>query len=592
MRLRSQFSGLSLLWRILISTSLAVVLLFAATAFVVQRYALAAAQSSLENEVRTSSQAYDSLWTARTQSLEAVSRIIGSMSDVRAAFLTRDQATIRDSAQELWTRAEEQGTIFQVLSPAGAPIATLNGGSLTPELSASALAAARRKFPEQVSGYVEQGSRLFYVVLTPVYVQAGADQALLNILLAGFEVDNSVAASLKNSTRGSDFVFLMHARVVASTLALTGLKDWSERPQKPGELKRFSAGGADLFSLGSVLSDVEGRPLGELRVIRSLAGARAELNGLERNVGLIWLGAAATGLMLTYLLARRILNPVRELDRAALEVAQRHYDYRVPVESDDELGRLARTFNEMCDSIQSAREELIRQERISTIGRLSSSIVHDLRNPLAAIYGGAEMLVDSDLPAAQAKRLAVSIYRASRRIQELLQDLSNISRGKSGTVEICHLCEVIAAAAEVVTPAADAQGVAMRLNVPAELELPLERARVERLFLNLMNNALEAMPDGGELMVTARREADDVLVEIEDTGFGIASHVRAKLFQPFVTDGKKNGLGLGLALSRQTAVDHGGDLWAEEKTTAGRAVLFAAAAACSRCVKLVGGDLT
>jgi two-component system, NtrC family, sensor kinase len=68
------------------------------------------------------------------------------------------------------------------------------------------------------------------------------------------------------------------------------------------------------------------------------------------------------------------------------------------VKSEDEMGRLARTFNNMCASIRQAREDLIRQERISTIGRLSGSIVHDLRNPLAAIYGGAEMLVDADLP--------------------------------------------------------------------------------------------------------------------------------------------------------------------------------------------------
>jgi signal transduction histidine kinase len=250
-------------------------------------------------------------------------------------------------------------------------------------------------------------------------------------------------------------------------------------------------------------------------------------------------------------------------------VAQRHYDYRVPVESDDELGRLARTFNEMCDSIQNAREELIRHERISTIGRLSSSIVHDLRNPLAAIYGGAEILVDSDLPPAQAKRLAGSIYSASRRIQELLQDLSNISRGKSGVVETCHLSEVIAAAREVLAPSAENQGVRIRVSAPPDLELPLERARVERLFLNLMNNALEAMPSGGELSVTARRNERDAIVQIDDTGPGLTNQIKARLFQPFVSEGKKNGLGLGLALSRQTAMDHGGDLWAEEKSTPG-----------------------
>ena len=102
----------------------------------------------------------------------------------------------------------------------------------------------------------------------------------------------------------------------------------------------------------------------------------------------------------------------------------------------------------MCASIQQARQELIRQERISTIGRLSSSIVHDLRNPLAAVYGGAEMLVDAELTPPQVKRLAANIYRASRRIQELLQDLLNVSRGSARGAEVCKLREVAAAGCE------------------------------------------------------------------------------------------------------------------------------------------------
>ena len=102
---------------------------------------------------------------------------------------------------------------------------------------------------------------------------------------------------------------------------------------------------------------------------------------------------------MTYLVARKIMQPVAELDRAAAEIAKQNYDYNVTVHSQDELGRLAETFQSMCDSIRRAREELIRQERISTIGQLSTSIVHDLRNPLAAIYAGAEMLMDSNLPA-------------------------------------------------------------------------------------------------------------------------------------------------------------------------------------------------
>ena len=145
----------------------------------------------------------------------------------------------------------------------------------------------------------------------------------------------------------------------------------------------------------------------------------------------------------------------------AAEIARQNYDYRVEVESSDELGRLATTFNGMCESIQHAREDLTRQERISTIGRLSTSIVHDLRNPLAAIYAGSEMLVDGKLPPPQVQRLATNIYRASRLIQEMLQQLLNASRGRTGTAEICSVGDVISAAWSSVEAAAESRSVTL-----------------------------------------------------------------------------------------------------------------------------------
>jgi len=280
------------------------------------------------------------------------------------------------------------------------------------------------------------------------------------------------------------------------------------------------------------------------------------------------------GLGLTYLLARRIVEPIKQLDRAAAEVARQNYAIEVEVTSRDEMGRLARTFNNMCASIRQAREDLIRQERISTIGRLSGSIVHDLRNPLAAIYGGAEMLVDGDLPPIHVKRLAGNIYRASRRIQELLQDLLDVSRGKGRPPEICRLRDVASAACDSLTATAEAQGVNVRLAIAPEIELPLEAGRMERAFVNLIGNALEAMPEGGEVRISAALEGDSVLVQVEDDGPGIAPEIRSQLFQPFVSAGKRNGLGLGLALTRQTVLEHGGDLWVESMPGRGACFKF------------------
>ena len=195
------------------------------------------------------------------------------------------------------------------------------------------------------------------------------------------------------------------------------------------------------------------------------------------------------------------MQPVAELDRAAAEIAKQNYDYRVNVKSEDELGRLAGTFQSMCESIRQAREELIRQERIATIGRLSTSIVHDLRNPLAAIYAGAEMLVDGDLPEEQTRRLARNIYRASRGIQDMLQQLLDVVRGKSSGERNVQPARSDRGAWMRVAPPPRRAGIELNTDVPDGLECPMERARMERVFSNLFENAIEAMRSGGTISI-------------------------------------------------------------------------------------------
>src|SRR5581483_4509686 len=476
-----RFRRNSLLWRILFSTSLAVTAVFALTGWMVQRYAAAVSRRSLEEEIRTSLQAYESLWSSKVHNLTDVSRIMSSMSDVRAAFMTGDQATIRDTAEQLWSRVSDQSASFLVLDPAGKVIASLGGNpqfSVDPNL----IQAARTSFPKQVSGYATRGTHLYYVVLTPVYVQAQNEPALLNVLLIAFEIDNKLASDLRDSTHGSDFVFVSSNRILASTLPGISASDLRSAKSVSDRVRSVKLFGQDHLLLSTNLQDTTAKPLGELFVIRSFAKAQATLTGLRRNVAVFWIAGIIVALILTYVLSRRILEPVRTLDRAAEEVARRNYDYRVPVETNDELGRLAITFNQMCDSIQHAREDLIRQEQISTISRLSSSIVHDLRNPLAAIYGGAEMLVDMQLSSEQQRRLAANIYSSSRRIQELLQELLDVSRANDKALERCKLSEIVESAREGLVRSAELQSVSITAEIPDDVDVVVSRGRLERVF--------------------------------------------------------------------------------------------------------------
>ncbi len=567
------FSRLSLLWKILLSTSVAVTVLFAITGEIVLNHITRTMSDSLDEEVQASFQAYTSLWKSRAELLSSVSSILSTLPGVRLAFGTGDQATIRDTAGELWAKISQDNAIFLVTDPRGKVVASLGGAipsSLPGNMDVVRMAAAQ--FPKQVSGFFLQSGELYHISVTPVYVESAQGQSLINVLIAGYHVDAVVAQDLKKETGGSEFLFLTPGRVIASTLnqraTAAVVKNAAVRSG------RVSDGVAEYAQFTTPLEDIRGNPVGQLLILRSFEGVRSHLAGLYTNIVLLWLVAVSIGFALTYLLARRIVEPVKQLDQAATEVARQNYEITVDVTSEDEMGRLARTFNNMCASIRQAREELIRQERISTIGRLSASIVHDLRNPLAAIYGGAEMLVDRELSPGHVKRLAGNIYQASRRIQEMLQDLLEVSRGKNRPMEICRLREAASAACDALGPLAEAQHVDIVLSIPPEIELPLDRGRIERAFVNLISNALEAMPDGGVVTILARMDGGSALVEVTDNGPGVSPEILSRLFEPFVSAGKRNGLGLGLALSRQTVLDHGGDMWVESKPGQGATFCF------------------
>lgn len=562
----NRIQRLPLLWKVLLCTSIATTLVIGFAAWRINQYALSVTEQSVNDEIQASLHQYEYLWQSKADNLARLTMLLSTMKDVRAAFSTRDQATIRDTARELWERISDQQAIFLVLDPQGEEIASLGGLARPPSALKTSLPGLMRHFPNQARSFVRDGDKLYYLVLTPVYVQSQHGPALLDVLAAGFAIDRSLALELKRATNGSEFAFVSGDRILASTLQGFEVAGASRRETRG----RVVIDKLEYNRLSSPLKDDSGQTVGELVILRSFERSRSRFNALQWNITLLWAVALAGSLALSAVLAGQVVKPLRALDRAVLEIANRNYDYRVNLHGGDEFGRLAQTFNSMCDSIQLAREELIYQERLNTVGRFSSSFVHDMRNPLAAIYSGAEMLVDSrGMEPAQSRRLAVNIYRASRRIQEMLQDLTQRLSGHPEPVEVCRLEELLQACAEIVSPVAMSRHIQVTLHVPEGVELSAQRGRLERVFLNLVNNAMEAIGDGGRVDINAEIDGEHVVITVDDDGPGIAEDLRKKLFLPFVTAGKKQGLGLGLALSRETVLSAGGDLWAVDKPDRG-----------------------
>ncbi|MGA3190554.1 MAG: ATP-binding protein, partial [Bryobacteraceae bacterium] len=175
----------------------------------------------------------------------------------------------------------------------------------------------------------------------------------------------------------------------------------------------------------------------------------------------------------------------------------------------------------------------------------------------------SEMLVDLELTPDQIKRLSRNIHRSAGRMRELLGNLFDVTQGKIAEAETCSIREIIVAACENNAAAARDQSIKISLDLQVQREIRVVRASMERVFINLVTNAVEAMPRGGKIRIAAKETEDCALIEVEDSGPGIPLEIRDRLFQPFVSARKKDGLGLGLATSLRTVRDHGGEMWTE-----------------------------
>jgi signal transduction histidine kinase len=215
-------------------------------------------------------------------------------------------------------------------------------------------------------------------------------------------------------------------------------------------------------------------------------------------------------------------------------------------------------------SLQQAQERIVSSERLAALGRLIAMIVHDLRGPLSVIKSaGSEFKrKGAELADGEVTALAHDVLEESDRMQRRCAELLDATRGSEGRGVLREesLDEVLSAALAQVSTDAARVGVVLEVDLAAGVRLPLDEDRFRRCLLNLVFNAIEAMGEGGVLRVESRREGDAACVSVVDTGPGIPDEIRERLFEPFVTLGKRGGTGLGLAVVKKVIEDHGGSI--------------------------------
>lgn len=267
------------------------------------------------------------------------------------------------------------------------------------------------------------------------------------------------------------------------------------------------------------------------------------------------LGAVFAG----YFISRRVVTPIQQITKASGYIANGHYSERVEATGNDELAQLATSFNRMATRLD--QTETIRRDLIA-------DVAHELRTPLTGIKGLMEGLIDGVIPA-EADTYQ-QVYREADRLQRLVNDLQELSRVEANAVQLIrrplNLLALIRQITIRLLPQFEEKGVLLTLNLPAVLPaVSADEDRISQVLLNLIGNALQYTPSGGNVTVSADYRHRRVEVSVADTGIGIPAEHLPHLFTRFYRVDKSRsraggGNGIGLTIARHLIEAHGGTI--------------------------------
>jgi histidine kinase len=284
-----------------------------------------------------------------------------------------------------------------------------------------------------------------------------------------------------------------------------------------------------------------------------------------QSLGYAVTASVLAALLVSLFLSRRIVAPVRTLTDASQHIAEGHYDKRVDVHGKDEIAQLAARFNQMAEQLEQV-ESMRRQ--------LIGDVMHELRTPLTSIKGYMEGLVDGVLPSTP--ETFEQIHHEADRLSRLVDDLQELSRVEAKAYHLdirsVTVSNLVQTTVKRLSPQAAAKRISLHSDLPADLPpLQADEDRITQVLVNLVANAIQYTPAGGDVTIFAVRHVDEVYISVKDTGIGIPPEHITNLFTRFYrvdksrSRGAGGGSGIGLTIAKHLVEAHGGRIWAESK---------------------------
>ncbi len=518
----------------------------------------------LSADLTHSVETFQNLEEQRRGALQRENALLADLPSLKALMTTSDQRTIEDGAVEFWRVSGND--LFALATGEGRIVAAYTAGSpATPTLRSNLEAL----IADSAKHYLLSDGRLFEYSVRPLYFGSEANGTLLGYVINGYAIDRNFVRQVSQAS-DAEATFLADGKVVASTLAPERQRDLLNAG---GLLTQWGAksvtiplGGEHYLVTSENLSSGAEEPL-HLVVLKSFAQAEQAMREINRLVSIVGLLALIVGSALMLMLSGMVTRPLELLARSVRAFGTGDGEYSLPKNGTQEVRELSRAFAKMRKQIQETNRALLEAERLATIGRMASSISHDLRHYLAAVYANAEFLSSSRLTEEERDELFTEIRLAVQGTTELIDSLLIFSRTGTAVQRAPELMSaVVERAIAMVRAHPDAEHVVLRAQygAPKDTVAVLDARQIERAIYNLLLNSCQStcknanVLDERLVVVEIASTAKDLMVTITDNGLGVAEAVRHSLFEPFVSEGKQSGTGLGLTLAHCIAQEHGG----------------------------------
>lgn len=319
---------------------------------------------------------------------------------------------------------------------------------------------------------------------------------------------------------------------------------------------------------------------GSIRIGLSREEYLAEFRQTRLMLYLAALIGGVPGILGAIFLARKITNPIKKLVEGIKKISKGDFSQKIDITSQDEIGELAQSFNEMShqllltrERMEEAHRKLIQAEKLASIGRLAAGIAHEIRNPLTSVKLNIQKLLQSDqLNELEEEHLSLS-QKGISQMEKFVKELLSFTRGTELHLERFSIEEIIDETTKMIAESLELKKVTLEKNFEEGLpQVLVDGDKLRQVFLNILRNAYEAVEEGGKINISLSHLDGDsgckIRILISDNGCGIPEHDREVIFELFYTT-KSSGIGLGLANARKIIEEHKGSIRVKDEEGVG-----------------------